>query len=307
MDRSAKIIIALLIIAVSGFFIYTKIAGWHKARLETAVKKEQDAWQEKTVKLEQEVINLQEELTATKGPKVPEEKIAKVFGEEKKIEIQKGVKGEVSAAKKQPDFANTERHIMAFFSYLDDQSYVQSFNLAKGTYHQYRIAAKKLSTKLPITTGELHSLYNLMRNVAHFYRVIGKKRVLLIRRILQNESEVIESVMKTFYQWFTKDDGGQATLKGRLSLANMYEYAGYILNTLGGRSYLLRRSPKVRTLTTYYCVLILDKANEEELNSKGIDIRPYLKSSLMDIKNQIDLIYQEEYITKLGELSRKYS
>ena len=112
--------------------------------------------------------------------------------------------------------------------------------------------------------------------------------------------------MKTFYQWFTMDDEGQATLKGRPSMTSMYEYAGFILNTLGGRSYLLRRGPKVRTLTTYYCVLILDKANDKELNSKGIDIRPYINSSLMEIENQIGLIHQEEYVAKLNDLSLKY-
>jgi len=131
--------------------------------------------------------------------------------------------------------------------------------------------------------------------------------VLLSRQILQNESEVIEAVMQTFYKWFTMDDGGKSTLKGRPSMTAMYEYAGYILNTLGGRSYLLRRSPKVRTLTTYYCVLILDRANDEELNSNGIDIRPYIRSSLLEIKNQIALIHQKEYITRLSELSLKYA
>jgi hypothetical protein len=153
----------------------------------------------------------------------------------------------------------------------------------------------------------MDSLYNMVRNVAHFYRVMGKKRVLLTRQILQNESEVTESVMKTFYQWFTMDDRGQATLKGRPSMTTMYGYAGYLLNTLGGRSYLLRRSPKVRILTTYYCVLILDRANDEEINSRGIDIRPYIKSSLMEINNQIGLIHQEEYITRLSKLSLKYT
>ena len=124
--------------------------------------------------------------------------------------------------------------------------------------------------------------------------------------MLQNESEVIESVMRTFYQWFTMDDEGQSTVQGRPSMENMYEYAGYILNTLGGRSYLLRRDPKVRTLTTYYCVLILDKANDEDLNSKGIDIRPYIGSSLMEIENRTGLVHQEEYLTKLRKLRLKY-
>ena len=152
----------------------------------------------------------------------------------------------------------------------------------------------------------MQSLYTMVRNVAHFYRVMGKKPIYLTREILQNESEVIEPVMQTFYRWYTTDEGGKSALGGRPSPEIMYEYAGFLLNTLGGRSYLLRRSPKVRALTTYYCVLALDRANDEELNSKGIDIRPYMKSSLMEIKNQIGLIYQKEYIAKLSELSQKY-
>ena len=112
--------------------------------------------------------------------------------------------------------------------------------------------------------------------------------------------------MSTFFQWFTADSGGPAQSADRPSSAVMYEYAGYLLNTLGGRSYLLRRNPKVRALATYYCVLVLDMANERELNSKGIDIRPYLKSSLLEIKNQIGLIHQKKYIAKLSELNLKY-
>ena len=307
MDKSAKIIVALVVIAVSGIFLYSKITGWHKTRLEDAVKKEQELWQDKTDKLEDEITVLTEELTSAKGQKVPEEKLAVIFGAEEQKETQKQESGNALTVKKQPSFPNIERRITAFFHYLDDQPYVQAYKFPEGTYHQYQIASEKLEAKPPIVTGEMQSLYNMVRNVAHFYRVMGKKRVLLTKQILQNESEVIESVMRTFYQWFTMEDGGLATLKGRPSMTSMYEYAGFILNTLGGRSYLLRRGPKVRTLTTYYCVLILDKANDEELNSKGIDIRPYIKSSLMEIKNQIGLIHQEEYITKLSELSMKYN
>jgi hypothetical protein len=51
---------------------------------------------------------------------------------------------------------------------------------------------------------------------------------------------------------------------------------------------------------------VLDRANAEELNSKGIDIRPYIKSSLLEVKNQIGLIHQKEYITRLSELNQKY-
>ena len=306
MDRSAKIVVALVIVAVSGFFLFSKISGWHKNKVDKAVKEEQQNWQGKTDKLKQEVTELKEELTEVKGQLVPEEKLAKVFGENDKKEPQAEKEKQIPA-KQLSDFAETERQIAAFFSYLDKRPYVQSLNLAGGSYLQYKIAIEKLSSNPPIIVGEMDSLYNMVRNVAHFYRIMGKKRVLLARLVLQNESEVMESVMKTFYKWYTQNDEGEYTLKGRPSLTAMYEYAGYILDTLGGRSYLLRRSPKIRALTTYYCVLILDRANDEELNSKGIDIRPYIKSSLLEIKNQIGLIHQKKYITRLSELSLKYT
>jgi len=398
MNRSAKIVVALLVIAVSAFFLYSKLASWHKQEVETAVNQEQALWQKKTDQLEQEVTSLQKELEVVKGQKVPDDKLAQVFGtnqpsprlpgekeklaavvaevkklagvvkdekeladvlgnekklvellgedqklvkilreeerlaailrdekklnailrdehklveilaEEEKNDVKKDgfVRKKIPAGGIQPGDADIERRIMAFFSYLDEQPYVQSYNFEGGTYLQYQIAVNKLSSHPPVIVGEMQSLYSLVRNVAHFYRIIGKKPIFLTRQVLQNEADVIESVMKIFYQWYTMDDNARAAMGGRASPEMMYEYAGYLLNTLGGRSYLLRRSPRMRALTTYYCVLALDRANEDELNSKGIDIRPYIQSSLLEIKNQIGLIYQKEYIAKLSELSLKY-
>ena len=308
MDRSAKIIVAIVVIVASAFFIYSKFAGWHASKLETTVQQEKKIWQDKTDQMGQEIATLKQELAVAKGQNVSQDKLAEVFGEvqQEDKEVTQQLEEKISEGKKQPSFAEVEGRIMSFFSYMDDQEYVQSYKFKEGTYRQYQIAIKKLSSKLPIITGEMSSLYNIVRNVAHFYRVMGKKRVLLIKQMLQNESEVIESAMRTFYLWFTMDDGGHSTVQGRPSLESMYEYAGYILNTLGGRSYLLRRDPKVRTLTTYYCVLILDKANDEELNSRGIDIRPYIESSLMEIENKTGLVHQKEYLTKLRELRLKY-
>ena len=343
MDRTVKIIVSVLVISVGGLFVYSKIAGWHQNNLDTAIKQQQKISQRKADLLEQKVADLEQELVDVKGQKIPKEKLALVFGEnidaaEKSAERQKlaGVlqdekkpdailrdesklpeisaqeendvvaKKIIPAEKKQTGMADIERQIMAFFSYLDAQPYIQAYEFTGGSYQQYQIAIKNLSSKLPIIIGEMQSLYSMALNVAHFFRVMGKQRIYVTRQMLQNESEIIESIMKTFYQWYTMDGAGPAILAGRPSPGIMYEYAGYILNTLGGRSYLLRRSPKVRALTTYYCVLALDMANDKELNSKGIDIRPYIKSSMMEVKNQIGLIYQKEYIAKLSELNLKY-
>ena len=321
MDRTVKIVVAVLVLSVGGIFVYSKIAGWHLNKLNTAVKQQRVISQRKTDVLEQKVAELEEELDVVKGQKVPEEKLAQVFGEkniaaeenaeEQKLdEVQEDGDGMakklIPAEKKRTGMAEIERQIMAFFSYLDTQPYIQAYEFDGGSYLQYQIAVKNLSSQLPIIIGEMQSLYSMALNVAHFYRVMGKQRIFVTRQMLQNESEIIESIMKTFYQWYTMDDAGPAILAGRPAPGIIYEYAGYILNTLGGRSYLLRRSPKVRALTTYYCVLALDMANDNELNSKGIDIRPYIKSSMMEVKNQIGLIHQKEYIAKLDELNLKY-
>ena len=95
-------------------------------------------------------------------------------------------------------------------------------------------------------------------------------------------------------------------IKGRPSLSVLYDYAGYFLNTLGGRSYLLRRDSKIRILSMYYCVLILDIANDKGLNSNGIDIRPHIALTFNDISNQIGFAHQKAYLNELGNLKRKY-
>ena len=309
MDRSAKIIVAIVVIVASAFFIYSKFVAWHANKLEAAIKREKMIWQEKADQMSQEIATLTQALSVVKGQNVPKNKLVEVFGDVIKEEkaVNSKLENKIPDENRSPGFAEIEGQIKAFFNYMDEQEYVQSYKFKGGTFHQYQIIIGKLSSKLPIVTGELSSLYNIVRNVAHFYRVMGKKRVLLIKQMLQNESEVIESVMRIFFLWFTMDGEGQSTLQIRPSVNHMYEYAGFILNTLAGRSYLLRRDPKVRTLTIYYCVLVLDIANDEELNSRGIDIRPYLRSSLMDIENQTGLVHQKEYMSKLKELELKYN
>ena len=131
MDRSAKIIVAIVVIVVSAFFIYSKFAGWHASKLETTVKQERKSWRDKTDQMKQEIATLKQELAVVKGQAVSQDKLAAVFGEaqqeDKKVAQQ--LTGKISEGKKQPSFAEVEGHIMAFFSYMDDQEYVQSYKV----------------------------------------------------------------------------------------------------------------------------------------------------------------------------------
>jgi hypothetical protein len=188
MERTVKISIAVVVLGAIAYFCYSFIAGWYKGNIENAKNLERKVWQEKTENLVEKIATLEKQVTNLKGQNVPEKKLAEVFGEQP------------SAQGSPPAEARTtseelERQIAAFFAYLDEQDYVKAYQLDGGTYKQYEISVDKLSAKLPIVAGETDSLYNLFLNIAHFYRVLGKKRVSLVRDILKNESEIMEGAI----------------------------------------------------------------------------------------------------------------
>lgn len=295
MDRVIKAVIVVAIVAVAAYFGYILFSSWHKDSLETAKRDERVEWEKRTKELMEKVTGLEEELSSVKGESIPQQKLEEVFGSE-------------SAATRQEEplsFEEIEQQIKAFFSYLDEQDYVRAYELKGGTYEQFKLILKNMSTTPPLITDETASLYNLYRNMAHFFRVLGKKRVNLVKDILQNEGEILESAMQTFYLWATYE-AGNGGKTGQPTLKTLYTYSGFFLNTLAGRSYLMRRDSKVRILTTYYSVLILDKANDEQLNPGGLDIRPHIEFLLNDLQTQIGLIHQKQYLAEVKQLADKY-
>ena len=297
MERYLKILILILVLGGAVFFAYNQIVKWHKGGLDNAIEREQAEWQEKTWVLEEEITNLQKELAEHRDAFVPSEKLFEVFGEAPIV---------VSPKQEEISCEDLERQVTAFFKYLDGKEYLRPYNLGEETYSQFRKIIKKLSRTPPMAAGETNDFFSLIRNVSHFYSALGKKRIEQIKEILNNEYEIMESAMSIFFTWFTSSDRCKENLKGNSSFKVLYKYAGFFLNTLGGRSYLLRRDSKVRILASYYCVLILDMANEEALNSDGIDIRPYLNLLYYEILNQKGFIYKKQYLAELETLRDKY-
>ena len=295
MDRVIKVGIVVAIVAIVAYFGYNLFSSWHKEGLETAKRHERVEWEKRTKELMEKVTGLEEELTSVKGESIPEQKLKEVFGPDAAI-----VKEEEPLG-----FEEIEQQIKAFFTYLDEQDYVQAYQFKGGTYQQFQLVLQKISANPPSITEETTSLYNLYRNMAHFFRVMGKNRVNLTRDVLQNEGEILESAMQTFYLWAT-DETADKQKTGQPTLKTLYTYSGFFLNTLAGKSYLLRRNSKIRLLTTYYSVLILDRANDEQLNPAGIDIRPHIEFLINDFQSQIGLINQKQYLSELLRLADKY-
>jgi hypothetical protein len=199
-----------------------------------------------------------------------------------------------------------DRRINSFFSYLDEQQYVKSYKFLNGSKQQFEEMFQILTSNAPSVPRETDSIDRLIKNVFYFYRLLGKERIKFIKDILKNESDIIEHLMHTLYLMFTTDNEYFILESARSSIEQLYVYACFFLETLGGRSYLLRRDSKVRILILYYCVLIIDTANHEGLNSNGIDIRPHLKLVSKDITHQTGLNYKNHYFMKLETLKKNY-
>ncbi|MGD8758599.1 MAG: hypothetical protein PVH78_06985 [Deltaproteobacteria bacterium] len=297
MDKSKKIILIVVILGIAGYVAYHQIDTRQQRRLDTALERERNEWWDNIGKLEEKVAELEQELAQERGEVVPQEKLNEVFGQAQAV---------VAPEVKTIACDELQRQVTAFFSYLDRQDYILSHELEGGTWSLFLEILNELSANPPLVTGEMKDFSSLIRNVAHFYRVLGRERVELITEVIQHESEIIESVMETFFAWLTSGERCQYQIQGLPSLEVLYEYSGFFLNTLAGRSYLLRRNSKIRILTSYYSVLILDKANEETLNPYGIDIRPHIDFSLYDINNQRGLIHQKKYRAALEAMKKEY-
>jgi hypothetical protein len=293
MKKRIGAFIIIIAVGITGYLLY----NWMNSRERAKEFIEQDVQQQKIEALEEQVFTLQKELAEKEDQIAPKEKLAEVYGDTATT---------VSPEATAPSCEDIKQNLNAFFNHLDRKGYPQSFEIKQSSYELFKKIVAQLSETTPAVTGELVELPTLMSNMAYFYRRLGKKRVDLIGEILKNESDISESVLSTFYHWAMSCNRCAAMAQECPSLETLYEYAGFFLNTLAGRSYLMRRNSRHRLLATYYSILILDKANEETANRYGIDILPHLDFVASEINSQRDLIHKKEYLEKLESLKEKY-
>lgn len=201
----------------------------------------------------------------------------------------------------------TADKILLFFEHLDKQSYIRNYTIKGSTLEHFRGLVNKLIANPPVVVRETDDLFAILNNMAHLFRVLGPKDILLVKDILIHERELIEPTMALFYRWSEIADECRDTELGlELPLPGLYEYAGYFINTLGGQSYLFRRELFLRLLIRYYSILIIDRANSADANRYGIDIRYTLDSLIAEIQANIDLENRETYLENLVRLQEKY-
>jgi len=223
-ERSYQPAMVILVLIVIGFFLWIVLKDWYATRIETARQQESQEWQQRTEVLTQKLTDLEQELKAARGEAPLEEKVAEVFGPPA---------AEPPSQEKLLAPEEVQRRVMAFFSYLDGRDYVKAFELQGSVYDHYVQTMEALSANPPKVAGETESLYEMLKNVSYFSRVMGRKRVELAAQVLKNEPQLIEPAMRVFFQWYT---GPLEKLRGKPSMRTMYACASFLVDTFGGRS-----------------------------------------------------------------------
>ena len=216
---------------------------------------------------------------------------------------------EATAPKFSPDendCASIEKNMAEFFQYLDQTEYFQHLNPKMNAYTRFKDILTRLADTLPVPAGEGIDSSIMIRNVFHLSRVLNRQDLHLIREVIKNENDAMEINLNVFYRWLTIGNRCPSPEGLRPSLEFVYRYAGFFLNTIGGRAYLFRRSPDLRLLTSYYCLLIVHEMDKKGKNNYGIDILPFIAPLREEIIHYPDFQFGGDYINTLNNVEYYY-
>ena len=194
-----------------------------------------------------------------------------------------------------------------FFDMIDTRDYMQQFEIdVKSSVYLPKLI-QKLVDNPPIVSGETDDLFTILKNTAHFFRIIGKKNIFILKGILDREKSTFEQTLSDFYELTNQ----AKCLKERFGLTiekePLYQYAGFFINTMGGRLYLFRRDSMSRMVVNYYAILLIDQANREGRNKYGVEINSTIDILIDEIESSnIKLQMRERYLDKLYSLKEKY-
>jgi len=198
--------------------------------------------------------------------------------------------------------------INSFYTHLDQQSYIQDLALTEPSQVYFSKLLQKVAGNPPVVHGETDDLFTLLQNTAHFFRILGKDNIDILKRVLEQEKNSFEHVLKNFYGLTYQPDSLKEKYKISMTPATLTDYAAFFLNTMGGRLYLYRLDPTSRMVVTYYAIITIDRANNEGRGGHGIDIRPSISSLTEELENGGgNLQLKDEYLDVLYDLQEKYN
>jgi hypothetical protein len=199
-----------------------------------------------------------------------------------------------------------DQQVSDFFQSLNRKAYFQRFNLERDAYPYLAQIIKRLAVRPPQPAGEGIQPTTLVANIYFFSRALDRKDLRVIKTVIENERDTLEFDLETFYRWLMlgKDCPNPGDVRPPFDVT--YRYAGFFLNTTGGRSYLFRRPLRLRLLISYYCVLIIYQADRLGKNSYGLNIVPYIQPMKDELAHHPELEFQDQYISALNRTENYY-
>jgi hypothetical protein len=205
------------------------------------------------------------------------------------------------------DCGRVEQEIRDFFDYLNEKDYISRLKGELDAWSRFTRAVAKLSQKPPVPAGEGLDPTLMIRNIYYLYRALDDREILLIKEVIQHEADTLELNINTIYKWITLQDHCRDPEGIRPSREVLYRYAGFFMNTIGGRAYLFRRSPSLRLLISYYSVLILHQADLAGTNSYGIDVLPMVRQVRNEMRDRQEYYFLDTYLDTLNSIEGYYA
>lgn len=205
------------------------------------------------------------------------------------------------------DLSRAQETIDAFYRHLDSQEYIKSRQLDGGSKAYLNGLIDKALLNPPVVLRETDDLLTILKNSAHFFRILGKDDIFLIREILKRENDKLEELMGAYAIVLTTpaDSGGNTLTTD--PAGPLDDYAAYFLNTMGGKFYLSRRTPEVRMLVNFYALQAIHLANETGNNRHGIPVQPALDLLIAEFESGGNrLRHKGTYLDKLFAMKEKY-
>ncbi len=202
--------------------------------------------------------------------------------------------------------ARIERDVRDFFGYLDEQEYVRRLTRDADAWSVFVRALGKLAARPPVPAGEGLDPAVMTRNIYHLFRVLDDREIHLAKDVIEHEGDTLELNLDILYPWLTLGGRCPDPRGIRPSQEILYRYAGFFMNTIGGRSYLFRRATWLRLLISYYAVLILHDADREGINSYGIDVLPMAQRLRDEVARYGGYHFQGTYLERLDAVAGYY-
>ncbi len=197
-----------------------------------------------------------------------------------------------------------EQDFRALCEELDRKPYLQGRLPAGGSMELFSGIARQLSANLPVASGEMRLPGAVVANVFHLFRVVGRDRLEVLKRILLQEQALSEPAAIVIYRWLAAQEKCWRE-NSVASSSSLEEYAAFFLNTLGGQGYLRRRPPKLAALTGFYSLVVLEGAALAGRNPHGLDLGPHIAFFRELIKSQ-ELVFKDRYLEILSNMEVRW-